>query len=201
VNPLARSVTGPQFPLPVLVGYRATGKTTVAGGLAGLLGCEHLDADEALEAESGCTIAQLIADRGEPAFRDAETKLLSRLLDCREAILATGGGVVLRLENRRLLRQAGRPVIWLTAPAAEIRRRLAADPTTASRRPALAGRDVLDEVEQALGDREPRYREVADVCFDTAAMSRDELVATIAAWLAARFPAPGASPPVRRDGP
>ncbi len=176
--------------LPILVGYRASGKSTLAADLARQLGCRWIDADDAFEAAFGCSIARFIGDRGEPAFRDAETALLGDLLKQADAVLSTGGGVVLRPENRRLLKQAGRPVVWLTAAAAEIRRRLAADPTTSGRRPALAGGDVLDEVEQALAHREQWYREVANGTFDTTTMQRDALVAAVCRWLSGWRPLP-----------
>ena len=171
------------LPRPILIGYRATGKSTLAADLARRIGCRQIDADDAFEAGCGCSIASFIGDRGEPAFRDAETALLRDLLRQPDAILATGGGVILRPENRLLLRQAGRPVVWLTAPVTEIRRRLAADPTTSVRRPALSGGDVIDEVEQALAQRERWYREVADTTFDTAGVERNVLVASVCRWL------------------
>ncbi len=170
--------------LPILVGYRATGKSTLAADLARQLDCRWLDADDAFEAAFRSSIARFITDRGEPAFRDAETALLGDLLEQPDAVLSTGGGVVLRPENRRLLKRSGRPVVWLTAPAAAIRRRLAADPSTSGRRPALAGGDVLGEVEQALAHRERFYREVANGIFDTAAVQRDALVTAVCRWLA-----------------
>jgi shikimate kinase len=81
-------------------------------------------------------------------------------------VLATGGGVVLRPGNRELLRRHGRPVAWLAAPAPVLRARIAADPATATRRPALGGRDPLADVEAVLAEREPLYRECADVLVD-----------------------------------
>jgi shikimate kinase len=75
--------------------------------------------------------------------------------------------------------------VWLTAPVDVIRRRLAADPLTASRRPGLAGPDPLAEVEAAVETREPLYRESADVSFDTAAEPPADVAARILAWLTA----------------
>ena len=181
----------PEGVAPILVGYRATGKTTVAATLARRFGWQGVDADDVFEQRHPGTIAEFIAAQGEPAFRQAEAALLRELVEQADVVLATGGGVVLREENRRLLRQAARPIIWLTASAAAIRRRLAADPATAQRRPALAGGDVLDEVEQALAVREALYREVADVMFDTEAMPPEAVGAAIAAWLTERLPAAG----------
>lgn len=171
------------MPRITLIGYRGSGKSTIAAGLSDLLGCSWQDADDALEAETGTTIAEFISARGEPAFRDLETVLLERLLATESGVVATGGGVVLRQQNRHLLRQAGRPVVWLTAPADVLRHRLAADPSTAARRPALAGGDVLDEVAAAVTAREPLYRSAADAAIDVSATPPTEVVARIAAWL------------------
>jgi shikimate kinase len=171
------------MPRLTLIGYRGTGKSTVAALLGDLLGVPWIDADAVLEARAGCPIAALVAGRGEAAFRDLESAVLRDLLPGFAGVLATGGGVVLRPENRTLLRESGRPVAWLTAPAEVIRDRLAADPLTATRRPALAGRDPLDEVAEACAIREPLYRETADMVFDTGQASPDAIAAAILARL------------------
>lgn len=171
------------MPRVTLIGYRGTGKSTVAARLADALGLPWLDADAVLEERVGCPITELVASRGEVAFRDLESEVLCGLLPDFAGVLATGGGVVLRPDNRRLLRAAGRPVVWLTAPADVIRRRLAADPQTATRRPALAGRDPLAEVDAALEARAALYQEAADVAFDTAAESPADVATRILAWL------------------
>ena len=170
------------MPRVTLIGSRGTGKSTVGGLLATRLGEPFLDADVVLEERCGTSIAEFIRGRGESAFRDAESELLGELLE-RPGVLGTGGGVVVRTENRALLRRRGRPVIWLTAPADVIRARLAADPLTAVRRPALIGGDPLAEIETLLQNREPLYRETADVVVDAAAPV-DEVVARIVALLA-----------------
>lgn len=171
------------MPRVTLIGYRGTGKSTVAARLAARLGLGWLDADAVLEERAGCPIAALIGGRGEAAFRDAEAEVLRDLLSDFTGVLATGGGVVLRPENRRLLRASGRPVVWLTAPPEVIRRRLAADPLTPSRRPALAGPDPLAEVEATIAAREPLYRATADIAFDTAAEPPEAVAERILEWL------------------
>ena len=176
------------MPRLTLVGYRGTGKSTVAAVLADRLGVAWRDADAVLEDRIGRSIAALVGSRGEAAFRDVETEVLRDTLPAFTGVLATGGGVVLRPENRRLLRERGRPVVWLTAPVDVILRRLAADPTTAARRPALSGGDPLDEVAAALHAREPLYREVADVAFDTATDPPAVVAERILAWLGAASP-------------
>jgi shikimate kinase len=171
------------MPRVTLVGYRGSGKSSVAASLAALLECSWRDADDVLESEAGTSIAALIAARGEGGFRDLESTLLRRLLAEERGVLATGGGVVLRDDNRAALRSQGRPVVWLTAPADILRARLAADPATAARRPALSGTNPLDEVASALVAREPLYRAVADAVIDVSTDSAERIATRIAAWL------------------
>lgn len=183
------------MPRVTLIGYRGTGKSTVAALVARRLGCEWVDADAVLERHLGCTIAELVRDRGEPVFRDEESKVLEQLLGRCDGVLATGGGVILRPGNREALVRRGRPVVWLTASAETIRRRLAADPTTASRRPSLSAAvggqtsgDPLGEVEAAVTAREPLYRGCADAVFDTATACPEEVAERIVAWLGTADP-------------
>jgi shikimate kinase len=179
-----------------LIGYRGCGKSTVAALLAPRLGVPAVDADDVLERRAGVSIATLIADRGEAAFRDLEADVLAELLAGPPVILATGGGVVLREANRQLLRDRGRPVVWLDAAADMVRARLAADPTTVSRRPGLSGADPLAEVAATLAAREPLYRAAADVRFDAGAEPPDRIAARIIDWLADWQQRPAAAPEV-----
>ena len=93
-----------------IIGYRGCGKSTVAELLSRSLGLPWHDADVVLEGRVGCSIATLVHDRGEDAFRDLEQLVLADLLAGPPAIIATGGGVVLRPANRRLLGAHGRPL-------------------------------------------------------------------------------------------
>jgi shikimate kinase len=180
------------MPRITLIGYRGTGKSTVATLLADILACGWCDADAVLEDKVGCSIASLVRDRGEAHFRDEEAAVLADLLEHFPGVLSTGGGAVLRIANRDALRGRGRPVVWLTAPAEVVRQRLAADPTTAERRPALAmphvgvpsaAGDPLLEVAAALEEREPLYRQCADFQVDTSLMPPAAVAAEVAAWL------------------
>lgn len=180
------------MPRVTLIGYRGTGKSTVAALLGDILGCGWCDADIVLEQRVGRSIASLVRERGEPFFRDEESAVLAELLRRVDGVLSTGGGVVLRPENRQMLRTAGRPIVWLTATSEVIRQRLAADPTTAGRRPALAtptsaalttAGDPLVEVAAALEHREPYYRACADLQVDSSIMTPATIATRIAAWL------------------
>ncbi len=161
-----------------LIGYRGTGKSTVARLLAEALGWSWVDADAELEARSGRSIRSIFAEEGEQGFRDREEVILKDLCARSRVVVATGGGVVLRESNRQRLRAAGR-VVWLTADADTICRRLAADPSTAERRPVLtAAAEACDraEVEELLRKREPFYRACADAIMDTTYRSPEEVV-------------------------
>src|SRR5258707_496267 len=161
-----------------LIGYRGTGKTTVARQLARSLGWDWIDADVEVELAAGKSIAAIFADDGEPAFRDREAIVLADLIQRDHTILALGGGVVLRPANRTLVRQAGR-VVWLTATPETIAERMAADATTSSRRPNLTAAGGLDEIRRLLNERSPLYRQCCDLEIDTEAKAPAEVAAEI----------------------
>jgi len=168
----------------LLIGYRGTGKTTVARLLAERLGWQWLDADEELERRAGKTIAAIFADEGEPAFRDLESQVLADLVQRDRHVIALGGGVVQRPENRALIKQAG-AVVWLTADPDTIQSRIAADATTSQRRPNLTTAGGLDEIRKLLTQREPFYRECASFSIDTSGQTPNELAAEISTKMAA----------------
>jgi shikimate kinase len=169
-----------------LIGYRATGKTTVARLLAERLGWNWLDADQLLEARHGRTIMEIFTDDGEPAFRDLEAQILEEVCCFRRHVLATGGGVVLRESNRRRLREAG-TVVWLTADSARLWNRLRADSACGRTRPVLTVGGAA-EVEQLLRAREPLYRACADLTVETSSRSPEGVVTAILAQIAAPRP-------------
>jgi shikimate kinase len=157
-----------------LIGYRATGKTTLAQILAERLGWRWIDADVEIERRAGKTIAQIFAEEGEPGFRDREAAVIDDLCRSDRLVLAAGGGAPLREANRTTLRAAGK-VVWLTARPETIHHRMTADPSTASRRPNLTAHDPLDEIIRLLAAREPLYRQTADLTIDTENRPPDDL--------------------------
>jgi shikimate kinase len=157
-----------------LIGYRGTGKTTVAKLLAEKLGWNWLDADEVLEARFGKDIRTIFAEEGVEAFRAKESVVLAELCNLANHVIAAGGGVIMRPENRELMRQAGL-VVWLTADPRTLWERLQADASTAQRRPDLTC-GGLAEVEQVLAIRQPLYAACAHQTVDTVGREPAEVV-------------------------
>ena len=148
-----------------LIGYRGSGKTTVAAALAELLGWPWIDADTELERRVGKTIKQIFADQGELAFRDLESTILGDLVAGEQQIVALGGGVVLREQNRRALASRGQ-IVWLRASPEVLFARINDDATTAERRPNLTGQGGLAEIRNLLAERTPLYSACADLTID-----------------------------------
>lgn len=157
-----------------LIGYRGTGKSTVARLLAARTGLDWVDADEHLERQAGRTIREIFATDGEGTFRDLESQVVAELAARDHVIVALGGGAILREANRAALRGRGL-VVWLRATPLTLASRLALDPTTGERRPALTSIGGLAEIEQLLAAREPLYRECASQTIDTEGRSPDEV--------------------------
>jgi shikimate kinase len=168
----------------VLIGYRATGKTSVGARLAQILGRPFADLDEVLVAEAGQTIAEIVAQGGWEEFRRREKELVARFCAPRGQVLATGGGVVLDWDNIKALRQHG-IIIWLIAAPATIQARLAKDQPRDSNRPSLTGSDTIKEVTEVLQARQHLYLAAAQIIIDTTDLAISQVVEKILAALAA----------------
>jgi shikimate kinase len=138
----------------ILTGFMGAGKTTVGRKLANRLGYYFLDTDAYIEAQQGCKIAEIFNYAGEDAFRNLETKLLQHLLNLQNTVVSTGGGMVLRLENRELLRQIGR-VVYLKVDEKTLLQRLQSD----QQRPLLQQENWQQNVCRMLQQREAYYAE------------------------------------------
>jgi len=150
----------------LLIGYRGTGKSTVARELAVRLGFDWIDADDEIERRAGKSIADIFAEAGEPAFRALEADVVAELCRWRRSVVALGGGAVMSEANRTAVRLAG-TVIWLTATVETLVQRLADDAATSKRRPHLTASGGLSEIETVLAMREPIYRACATFEVDT----------------------------------
>jgi shikimate kinase len=169
--------------LVTLIGYRGSGKTTVAAGLAARLACDWIDADAVIEELAGRSIREIFAEEGEAGFRRREREAIAGLLQRDRLVLAVGGGAILNPDTRREIKAAG-PVVWLQASVDVLAERIAADPTTAGRRPTLAG-GGRTEIKRLLAEREPLYRECASLSIFTDRLSVPEIVERIAVAVAA----------------
>ena len=147
-----------------LVGYRSCGKSTLGPLVAARLGWPFVDLDQAITARIKMPIAAYFSAHGESAFRDAETaELQTTLKKPSDLVLATGGGCVLREENRAFISEFAGLCVYIQVPAAILSQRLRHN---AGGRPSLTGGAVADEVAQVLAVREPLYHAVADAVLD-----------------------------------
>jgi shikimate kinase len=163
-----------------LIGARGTGKTTVARLLAERLGRAWCDADVLLEQRASKSIRQIFEDDGEAGFRDRESAILRDLVELKDHVVATGGGVVLRPENRDLLRRGA--VVWLRALPERLWQRLQTDAATTERRPNLA-QGGLEEIRTVLAARAALYEACANWQVDTETLTPEQVADRIAQWL------------------
>jgi shikimate kinase len=166
-----------------LIGYRGTGKSAVAQALAERLGCDWVDADDEVERRAGKSVVEIFSQDGEAAFRDLEAQVVADLCLRTQSVVALGGGAVLRDDNRAAIQAAG-PVLWLIASVDTIVARLAADESTASRRPNLTDAGGRAEIDAVLAQRTPIYRGCATLTVDTEGKTPAEVADEIVKQLA-----------------
>lgn len=142
-----------------LVGMPGSGKSALGRRVAQKLQIPYLDTDVYLTEATGMDTAQLYAAFGEQAFRDAETRLLQKLINATPGIISTGGGLCLREENRQLMRNHGL-IVLIDRPIDDIMLDIRAE-----KRPYLAQKG-RDEVERIYSERMPIYKSAADVVMD-----------------------------------
>jgi shikimate kinase len=162
----------------VLVGMMGAGKSSIGRRLAQRLGVGFVDADAEIEAAAGMTIAEIFSSYGEPDFRSGEARVIARLLDQGQQVLATGGGAFMNPDTRAGVRQNGVSV-WLKADfdvlVRRVKRRATAD------RPMLQG-DPAQRIRQLMDERNPVYAE-ADVTVESREVSHEIIVAEIVSEL------------------
>ncbi|MEW6488955.1 MAG: shikimate kinase [Thermodesulfobacteriota bacterium] len=139
----------------ILTGFMGTGKSATGRLLARELGWDFLDLDEEVERAAGKSVARVFAEEGEARFREREAQALCRALTRTRLVIATGGGVLGREENRRSL--AGRIVVNLDASAEECLRRVRRSPVE---RPLLSGPDPEAAARRLWEERRPLYAAV-----------------------------------------
>ena len=154
-----------------LVGLMGAGKTSVGKLLARRLAKTFYDCDQEIERATGVRVPVIFEIEGEAGFREREAKMLAELAARRNIVLATGGGAVLSAANCNLLAQNG-AVVYLRAATADLWRRTRHD----KNRPLLKTGDPLATLEQLFMERDPLYRNIADIIIDTGNQGLGNLV-------------------------
>jgi shikimate kinase / 3-dehydroquinate synthase len=136
----------------VLVGMMGSGKTSVGRRLAARLGLDFADADAEIETAAGMTVPEIFAKHGEAYFRDGERRVVARLLEEKQRVLATGGGAFMAAQSREKIAKHG-VSIWLKADLDVLLRRV----RKRSNRPLLANVDPEETLKRLIADRYPVY--------------------------------------------
>jgi|SRR5688500_626362 len=160
-----------------LIGYRGSGKSTVGRKLADRLWQPFVDTDDLVVKKAGKTIGQIFEQDGEQRFRDLETEAVREVCQLQEHVISLGGGSLMRPENREAIKASGGKLVYLKCDAAELAKRIAADPQTGETRPALTGYGGgVEEIEQLLAQREPIYREMKHAELDVTYLTPEDVV-------------------------
>jgi shikimate kinase len=176
-----------------LIGLPGSGKSTVGRHLARRIALPFFDSDHVIEQRLGCSIREFFEREGEDRFRDMEVSILDELTAAHACVVSTGGGSVLRKENRERLHERG-SVVYLRSTPEEVFRRLRHD----RNRPLLQVADPLQRLRDLYAVRDPLYRETAHFVIETGRPSVAMLVNMIVMQLElAGVVTPGAAPPQR----
>ncbi len=142
----------------VLIGYRGTGKSTVGKVVAARLGRTVVSTDAEIVKGAGQTIPEIVAKYGWDHFRDLESRVCQELAGRDGLVIDTGGGAILRPQNVNALKKTG-ILFWLTASVDTIAQRIGGD----MQRPSLTGtKSFVDEIQDVLRERTPKYQSAAD---------------------------------------
>lgn len=149
-----------------LVGLMGAGKTTVGRLLARHYGCDFRDSDHEIEARTGVKIPVIFEIEGEAGFRKREESAIAELTALNGVVLATGGGAILSAANREALQRSGL-VVYLRGTPEHLYERTRHD----RNRPLLQTENPLEKLRELYRQRDPLYREIADVVVDTGRQS------------------------------
>jgi shikimate kinase len=158
-----------------LIGPMGAGKSTIGRLLAAELHLPFCDTDKAIEDRCGADIPWIFDVEGEDGFRARESSMLAELSEDNGLVLATGGGIILLAENRKMLRSRGF-VVYLRASVDQQTARTAKD----KNRPLLQSGEPREVLEQLMLVRDPLYTEVADMMVDTDSRSPKDVAKDIA---------------------
>ena len=159
----------------ILIGFMGTGKSSVGKRIAASLGFRFVDTDAMVVEAAGKVISDIFADEGEEHFRDLETAALREAAQSGNQVIATGGGIILREENRDVLARAGH-VVWLKCDPETILARVSRN----TARPLVQTENPLETIRNLLGQREAFYRAAASEEVNTSELTLDETAHGIA---------------------
>jgi shikimate kinase len=157
----------------LLIGFMGAGKTTIGRKLAKLLEYSFIDTDTEIEEDQGCSIADIFKYGGEECFRDMETRLLEKLKNVQNSVIATGGGIVLREQNQAMLQKIGKRV-FLKVPQTELLQRLKND----RNRPLLNNKNPETVLKNMFAERSLLY-EQAECIIETGQQSPKTIASDI----------------------
>ncbi len=166
----------------VLIGYRATGKTSVGRRLGARLGVPFHDTDEVVALRTGKSVRELVDRGGWRLFREEERSAVAAVSGLDGCVIALGGGAVLDEENVRRLGRKGL-FVWLRADAGTIVRRMGEDRGSGDQRPPLSGSDRGEETPELLRSRERSYENIAHFAVETAERGIEEVCEAIVRWM------------------
>ena len=140
----------------ILVGFMASGKTSVGRALAERTGWPLVDADDVIVARAGKPIHRIFSEDGEPAFRELERQVIADLCAGERQVIASGGGAFVSEQNRDVMLSGGM-VFYLSASPATILRRVQEEDAGGPIRPLLAVEDPEARIAELLAQRTPAY--------------------------------------------
>lgn len=159
----------------ILIGYRGTGKSTVAQIIGQRLGRKVVSTDAEIVKETKQSIPHIVEQFGWEHFRELETQMCQKLQDQSDLVIDTGGGLILKEENVKILKDNG-TIFWLTAEVPTIAKRISGD----AQRPSLSGtKTFVEEIEDILKDRTPKYQAAADHVIPTDQTSPNQIADSI----------------------
>ncbi len=158
-----------------LIGYRCTGKTSAGKKLAEKLSWRFIDTDQYIAEKAGMSVSEIVASYGWFFFRSFERQALCSINSLDHAAAATGGGIILAPANMEILKDSKNFTVWLQASPETIYNRMHSDLETRHLRPPLTENSLMEEIKQTLSEREPSYRDAADLAVDTDRMSVTEV--------------------------
>ncbi len=159
----------------ILVGPMGAGKTTVGKHIARMLGKSFYDVDLELEKRTGVSVNLIFDIEKEEGFRQRETQMLSDLMTQRNAVIATGGGIVVTAANRKLLQNSTDCVVYLKTEVKHQLQRLKKD----RQRPLLQGGGRRERLLNMARERNPLYESVADLTFTSGRISSQKMAAKV----------------------